>query len=87
MEGATIDVHVPRAGIGNELRERLADLGLRARLIEDEERCALEVSFEDVRERLLADVTHAIETFLAELESPLVVQRANGGCVVRPPGD
>ena len=87
MEGTTVDVHVPRASIGDELRERLALLGMRARLIETEERCALEVSFADVKERLLADVTHAVETLLAELELPLVVQRANGGCIVRPPGD
>ena len=87
MEATTVEVHVPRASIGDELSARLIALGLRARLVQDDDRCALEVSFADVRERLLADVTHAVETFLAELELPLVVQRANGGCVVRPPGD
>ncbi len=87
MEAMTVHVQVPRASTGDELREGLAALGMHARLIENEERCALEVSFADVKERLLADVSHAIETLLAELELPLVVQRANGGCVVRPPGD
>jgi hypothetical protein len=84
---ATIDVLVPQATIGGELRERLALLGLNSKLVDYGEGCALEVSFADVRERLLADVTHAIETWLSELDLPLVVQRANGSCVLRPPGD
>ena len=39
------------------------------------------------RERLITSATHAIEAYLADRLLPLVVQRANGGCVVRPPAD
>lgn len=84
---ATVDIHVPQASIGDELRSRLELLGMRSQIVDDGERFALEVSFDDVHERLLADVTHAIETWLAEFDVPLVVQRASGGCVLRPPGD
>jgi hypothetical protein len=41
----------------------------------------------DERERLLDDAIHAIETYCSERMLPFVVQRANGGAVVRPPAD
>ena len=48
----------------------------------------MHVSFaDDEHERLLAAATHAIEAFLADQSLPLVVQRADGGAVIRPPGD
>jgi hypothetical protein len=84
----TIEIHVPRAGIGDELSEALAARGLKAVLVDDGDRCALRVSYataEDVR--LVDEATHAIELWLADRGLPLVVQRANGGAVVRPPGD
>jgi hypothetical protein len=56
--------------------------------VETDDECALHVRFAgDERERLLDAATHAIEAFLAERSLPLVVQRADGGAVVRPPGD
>jgi hypothetical protein len=84
----TITVDVPRMSLGNELTDALLARGLQAELVEGEEDCALNVSFaDDERERLLDVATHAIEAFLAEQSLPLVVQRAGGRVVVRPPGD
>jgi hypothetical protein len=42
---------------------------------------------DDERERLIAGAIHAIEAYLSDRMLPLVVQRANGGAVVRPVGD
>jgi hypothetical protein len=81
----SIEVQVPSASVGDELTRELGERGLRAELDEGGE--VLRVSFADGHERLLVDVTHTIESWLAASELPLVVQRANGGCVVRPPGD
>jgi hypothetical protein len=84
----TIDIHVPRAGIGDELREALGERGMNAELVDDGDICALRVSYATTAEdRLATDAVHAIESWLADRGLPLVVQRANGGAVVRPPGD
>ena len=84
----TITVEVPRMSVGNELTDALASHGLHAELVETENDCALRVRFaDDEGERLLEAATHAIEAFLAEQSLPLVVQRADGGAVIRPPGD
>lgn len=85
----TVEVHVPRREIGKELTSALGEVRLNARLVEDGERCALEVWFaDDEHDRLLAAVAHAIESWLSERNLPLVVQRANGRFVVlRPPAD
>ena len=86
--GETIQIDVPRRGIGSDLTEALAAHGLVAEVVDEEERCALHVRFAtDERERLVDHAVHAIEAFLADRMLPLVVQRANGGAVVRPPGD
>lgn len=87
MEGS-IRVHVPRRGIGSDLSEALAERGLTSRIVDDGELCALEVRFtQDEHDRLLSETTTAIETYLSDRMLPLVVQRADGGCVVRPPAD
>ena len=84
----SIDVEVPRRGIGSDLTEELAAHGLRAELVEDGEAHSLRVSFiDDERERLTAETTHAIEAYLSDRMLPFVVQRGNGGVVVRPPAD
>jgi hypothetical protein len=84
----TIQIDVPRRGIGSDLTEALAAHGLLAEVIDEADRCALHVRFAaDERERLVDGAVHAIEAFLSERMLPLVVQRANGGAVVRPPGD
>jgi hypothetical protein len=85
---ATIEVHLPREGIREELTEALGERGLHAELFDDGEVCALHVSFVDAEEeRLAVEVAHAIEAWLSARMLPLVVQRADGGCVVRPPAD
>jgi hypothetical protein len=84
----TIDIEVPRQGLGSDLTDALAGYGLRAEIVESEDECRLVVSFVDGEvERLLTSATHAVEAYLADRMLPLVVQRGNGGCVVRPPAD
>ena len=84
----TIEVHVPRAGIGEELSAALLEHGLASELVDEGDMCALKVSYAAAEhDRLVDAATHAIEAWLADRGLPLVVQRANGGAVVRPPGD
>jgi hypothetical protein len=84
----TIHIDVPRRGIGSDLTEALAAHGLHAEVVDSEERCALHVRFaSEEKERLIDGAIHAIEAYLSDRMLPLVVQRANGGAVVRPPGD
>lgn len=84
----TITVEVPRRGIGSDLTEALAAHGLQAEVVDRDEACELRIAFaEDERERLVAGAIHAIEAYLSNRMLPLVVQRANGGAVVRPPSD
>jgi hypothetical protein len=84
----TIQIDVPRRGIGSDLTEALAAHGLHAEIVDDGESCALKVRFAaKEHERLVDDAVHAIEAYLSERMLPFVVQRANGGAVVRPPGD
>lgn len=81
-----IKVDVPRRGIGSDLTEALAAHGLHAEIVDTDDRCELHVTWvDDERERLVAGVIHAIEAYLSDRMLPLVVQRANGGAVVRPP--
>ncbi len=83
----TIEIDVPRRGIGSELTEALAARA-DAEIVDSDERCALHVRFAaDERERLLDDAISAIEAYCSDRMLPLVVQRANGGAVVRPPAD
>lgn len=84
----TIHIDVPRRGIGSDLTEALAAHGLTAEVVDSEEQCALHVQFaSEERERLIHDAIHAIEAYLSDRLLPLVVQRADGGAVVRPPAD
>jgi hypothetical protein len=88
----TILVELARPGLRQELCDSLAAHGLRAEVVgerseDDGTAIELRVAFADAHERLLADTAHAIEDWLAARELPLVVERANGGCLLRPPGD
>ena len=83
-----IQIDIPRRGFGNDLAEALAAHGLRGEVVETDERCALNVSFaNDEHDRLLDQAVDAIESYLSDNLLPLVVQRTNGGAVVRPAGD
>jgi hypothetical protein len=85
---ATVNVELPRRGFGEDLAATLARRGFHAELVEDGDRCALHVSYAaDERDRLLGEVAHAIERWLGERMMPLVVERADGACIVRPPAD
>jgi hypothetical protein len=84
----SIQVEVPRRGVGSDLTEALAAHGLDAAIVEDGERCILQVTFvDDERERLVAGALHAIEAYLSDRMLPLVVQRGDSGVIVRPPSD
>jgi hypothetical protein len=84
----TIKVDVPRRGIDSDITEALAAHGLRAEIVDGEESRELHVTWaDDEHERLVADAIHAIEAYLSDRMLPLVVQRANGGAVVRPPAE
>ena len=62
--------------------------GLAATIVEDGESCILDVTFaDDEHERLVAGAVHAIEAYLSDRMLPLVVQRGDGGVIVRPPAD
>jgi hypothetical protein len=84
----TIQIEVPRRGIASDLTEALAAHGLDAAIIEDGESCVLRVTFaDDERERLVTGAVHAVEGYLSDRLLPLVVERGNGGVIVRPPAD
>jgi hypothetical protein len=88
----TVLVELSRPGLREELCASLAAHGLRAEVVgeraeDDGTTIELRVAFADEHERLLADTAHAIEDWLAAGELPFVVERASGGCLLRPPGD
>jgi len=84
----TIEIDVPRASVGSELTEALAAHGLEAETLDAGDRCVLRLRFATgERERLLDHAVHSLELLISERELPLVVQRANGGAVLRPPAD
>jgi hypothetical protein len=83
-----IQIEVPRRGVGSDLTEALAAHGLAAAIVEDGDRWVLEVRFaDDEHERLVAGAVHAIEAYLSDRMLPLMVQRSDGGVIVRPPAD
>ncbi len=84
----TIRIDVPRRGIGSDLTEALAARGLHAEIVDSGDACRLHVRFaEPEHDRLLNDAVDAIESYLSDRLLPLVVQRADGRAVVRPPAD
>ena len=84
----TVHIDIPRRAFGDDLTDALAAHGLHAEVVESDERCALHVRFaSDEHDRLVDQAVLAIESYLSERLLPLVVQRADGGAVVRPPGD
>jgi len=84
----SIKIDIPRRGVGSDLTEALAAHGLRAEIVDNDDACELHVTWaDDEGERLIVGAIHAIEGYLADRELPLVVQRSDGGAVVRPPGD
>jgi hypothetical protein len=84
----TIQVEVPENGVGDDVAAALAAHGLHAEIVGGGESRALRISFaDDERERLVAGAIHALEAYLSDRMLPLVVQRSDGGAVVRPPAE
>lgn len=84
----TIRIELTEDAYGADVTAALAAHGLHAEIVDGGETNALRISFvDDERERLTTAAIHAIETYLSERMLPLVVQRADGGAVVRPPAE
>ncbi|HZT90797.1 MAG TPA: hypothetical protein VFA05_02055 [Gaiellaceae bacterium] len=84
----TITVALPRNGVADDLAEALAARGLRAEVVERDGARELAVSFAaDERSRLVDASVAAVEHYLSERMLPFVVERGNGGAIVRPPAD
>ncbi|HVV59975.1 MAG TPA: hypothetical protein VHC45_16550 [Gaiellaceae bacterium] len=88
----TVLIELPRPGLRDELCESLAAHGFQVEVVgeraePDGTAVELRVGYADAHARLLAETALALEDWLAARELPLVVERANGGCLLRPPGD
>jgi hypothetical protein len=82
----SVRLEVPPQGVRDELTAALAERGLHVEVVAEGEQVELEVSYAtDERERLLGDVASALEGWLADQKLPLVVERSDGTCLVRPP--
>ena len=83
-----VHVVLPRRELGQTLAEDLGERGFRADLVDDEDSCGLDVRYAlDERERLMEAVSRAIESWVGDNMLPLVVERVDGSCVVRPPAE
>ena len=84
----TIEIDVPRRGIGSDLTEALAARGLNAEIVDSDERCAFTCGSPPTSASGCSTTrSSAIEAYCSDRMLPFVVQRANGGAVVRPPAD
>jgi hypothetical protein len=84
----TVHVELPRKGFGEELARTLSAHGLHTEIVDAEDRYELHVTYaEDERERLLGEVANTIEAWLGEQMMPLVVERVDGACILRPPAE
>jgi hypothetical protein len=84
----TITVEVPRRGVASDLTEALAARGLRGEIVDRDDVCELTVTFaHDEKSRLVDASVAAIEQYLSERMLPFVVERGNGGAIVRPPAE
>jgi PhoPQ-activated pathogenicity-related protein len=84
----TITVEVPRRGVASDLTEALAARGLRGEIVDRDDVCELTVTFaDDEKSRLVDASVAAIEQYLSERMLPFVVERGNGGAIVRPPAE
>jgi hypothetical protein len=85
----TIRLELARDVDGEDLRERLAQHGLRTRLLDEDGACELEVSYaREESERLADDLAAALEEWVSERGLPLVPAPVDDGAyALRPPGD
>lgn len=84
----TVHVGLPRKEFGEDLARTLAAHGFDAEIVDGDDRYELQVSYAvDEQERLLGDVANVIESWLGDRMMPLVVERTDGHCVLRPPAE
>jgi hypothetical protein len=84
----SVHVELPRREFGDDLAKTLEAHGFDAEVVDADDRYELHVSYAaDEKERLLGDVANVIETWLGDRMMPLVVERADGHCVLRPPAE
>jgi len=83
-----IHVTLPRRELGETLAADLGDRGFAAELVEEDDACGLDVRFAlDERERLGDAVARAVESWVGDNMLPLIVERVDGACIVRPPAE
>jgi hypothetical protein len=84
----SVHIELPRKGFGEDLARTLGEHGFHAEIVDGDDRCELHVSYAlDEQERLLDDVASAIESWLSDRMMPLMVERADGHCILRPPAE
>ena len=83
-----VHVTLPRRELGETLAADLGERGFAAELVENDDACGLDVRFAlDERERLTDAVAQAVESWVGDNMLPLIVDRVDGACVVRPPAE
>jgi hypothetical protein len=86
--GEIVHVALPRRELGETLAADLGERGFATELVEDGDACGLDVRFAlDERERLGDAVARAVEGWVGDNMLPLVVERVDGACIVRPPAE
>jgi len=84
----TVHVALPSRELGDTLAADLGERGFEADVVEEDDGCGLHVRYAaDERERLMDAVAHAIESWVGDNMLPLVVDRLDGSCIVRPPAE
>jgi hypothetical protein len=84
----TVHVELPRRELGETLAATLGERGFHAELVDEGATCGLAVRYAlDERQRLIDGVAHAVESWVGDNMLPLVVERMDGTCVVRPPAE
>ena len=83
-----VHVALPRRELGETLAADLGERGFDAQVVDRDDACGLEVRFAlDERERLADAVARAVESWVGDNMLPLVVERVDGTCIVRPPAE
>jgi hypothetical protein len=84
----SVHVELPRKEFGEDIAKTLEAHGFHAEVVDGEDRYELHVSYAvDEKERLLGDVANVIESWLGDQMMPLMVERADGRCILRPPSE
>jgi hypothetical protein len=83
-----VHVTLPRRELSETLAANLGERGFAAEVVEEDGTCGVDVRFAlDERERLGDAVARAVESWVGDNMLPLVVERVDGTCIVRPPAE